>query len=261
MMVRIVAISGALFIVGLGTPTLACSPPVLGDTTTAVVISRYPARTVSTGASQLKVRLPDRIFSSRINLEVLDVINGQFSGDTVLINVTSVDMCNNHILGDAYREGYVTVLSLKNTEGQIFKVDQRKIEYGAIFYEEEMVPPFQADKKPEFSIYSRNQRFSYHDTENAECILDGKDPTEAWRRCVGPGEYVHLDCIDDKAGSLVCVENLDWLPERPDDLHQSAGFFKEWGASVAGGLAILSILVGVAHFAFRRRKKIYVADS
>jgi hypothetical protein len=99
---------------------------------------------------------------------------------------------------------------------------------------------------------------SFYDHVKLECLTKENSAfadwsAEAWRRCVGPGEYVALDCEQKKGGKLVCKENAVVLSNRPVELRRGYSFWVHHRTTIFSILLALGLVAGLGYF-LRRRK-------
>ncbi len=238
----------------------ACKPPPVDSAyVVASVTSSKPAKNPPKSGIQLKIGVTNREqlireYSNlgKVTLPVKQVLNGQFSGSNIRLNVSNVDDCNSWF-EPTIGESYITVLPMVYSDGEPVLDRKGTREFGATFYKNELIPLFESKTEPEFGEYSEYQHYSFRDLERLECLNksdgDYSDWTDkAWRRCVAPGKYVSLDCESSKAGKLVCQESDD-TNKRPFDLRRGYSFWGAYGATIATMLPVFASLIGISLFA------------
>ena len=234
----------ALACLGAASGVEACSPPS-ADFVPSVVMSPIAAKVPPDGAVQLKVAFPDPPVEAfdRIAFEILEVVDGVFDADTVLVNLSNVDHCNSYL--DSIEESqFITVLPLQYADGRAVRDDAGVAEYGAVFYEMEDLASLSDKPRTQPALYAKFQRNAFYDSQKLECISNGGGTAEAWRRCVEPGQYVSLDCKNDGTSAFICAE-ADWPAGRPDDLRR--GYQPKNGEGLSGQTLylLLSVVLGV----------------
>ena len=105
---------------------------------------------------------------------------------------------------------------------------------------------------PEFAEYGQITEFSFYDAKRWLCLNDSGDTFEDWRKCVAPGAYVSVDCVNNNSGALVC-EQKDRLENRPPELRRGYTIWGQYGATIATTISVLLILLGVGYFLHRKR--------
>ena len=236
----------ALACLGAASGVEACSPPPV-DFVPSVVISPVAAENPPDGAVQLRVATPDSPLEpfDRLTFEILEVVDGVFNADTVLVNHSNVDNCNSDLFGSFGESQFITVLPLQYADGEAVRDDNGVAEYGALFYEQEDLAPLSDEPLTQPALYAKLQRHRFYDAQKLECISNGGGTAEAWRQCVEPGQYVGLDCKSDRAGALICAE-ADWPADpRPDDLRRGYQSKNEEGVSPRTLYAVLAAVLGV----------------
>ncbi|MEO0440403.1 MAG: hypothetical protein AAF067_05950, partial [Pseudomonadota bacterium] len=118
---------------------------------------------------------------------------------------------------------------------------------GALFYRDIGLDFLMENGAPQFAEYSGYQDFSFYDSDRVQCVLNAQSTAEAWRRCVEPGEYVSLDCRDNKSGVLIC-EEADWPPDRPPELQRGYSFWNKYGVALLYVFLTLSALLGIGYY-------------
>lgn len=237
----------------LSSAVMACSP-ASEDFIPSTITSLSPAKSVPGGATQLKIRGPDRLSATnqRMTLDVLEVVDGELAEDVVHVNFSNVDGCNSYVAHPPSEGVYVTVLPMRYRDGEPVTDDDGNREFGPLFYRDIALGLPVEDRIQEFAEYAEFQDFTFYDADRAGCVY-GDETVETWRECVEPGEYVALECSDDNAGSLIC-EEADLFPGRPDDLRRGYSFWQDRGASIAYWMAALTVLVGAGYLVWRVRK-------
>lgn len=245
-------------------PASACSPPSPDSPIySASVTSAVPAKVAPAGAIQLKVQAQDAaqmgaaIFNfGKITLRVKQVVNGKFSDPTLLLNTTNVDDCNSHFepqVGDFF----ITVLPMNYSDGEPV-IDRRgKQEFASLFYRSEESFEFENTKMPQFAEYSPVPRYSFYDPQKFACLYKENDNVdawnaEAWRRCVGPGEYVALNCEQKQQGALVCKQD-DHGSIRPPELRRGYNFGNYHGTTISAVLLVFAILLSMGYFLLKKK--------
>jgi hypothetical protein len=245
------------------TPASACSPPSPNSPIySASVTSAVPAKVAPKAATQLKVAAlyyeqsrGDFFDVGKITLRVKQVINGKFSEPTVRLNVTNVDNCNSRFepqVGDVF----ITVLPMNYSDGKPVIDRSGKQEYASLFYKSEELYAFENMETPQFAEYSPMARYSFYDPKKFACLYEGNDDfdwsAEAWRRCVGPGEYVALNCERKQDGKLVCEQD-DQGSIRPPELRRGYSFWNYYLKTISATLLVLAILLGMGCVFLRKR--------
>jgi hypothetical protein len=223
-----------------------------------------PAKTVPRGATQLKVEAPDyqQIGAAmanvgKITLRVKQVLNGKFSDPTVRLNTTNVDDCNSWFEPQA-GDFFITVLPMNYSDGEPVLDRSGKQEFASLFYKDEEVYSFENKQMPKFAEYSNKMwDYSFYDPKKFACLDKGSTnfadwSAEAWRRCVGPGEYLVLNCERKQEGKLVCVQD-DHGSIRPPELRRGYSFWGHYGATISAIPLVLALLLGVGYFILRKK--------
>lgn len=232
----------------------------------ASVSSKVPAKDVPKGAVQLKVKTPDeKIFhedlvSGSVALWVKQVLNGKFSDPIVRLNISNLGRCDT-MFDRPDGDFFITVVPLEYSDGEPVLDREGSQQFGSLLYRSEY-PPFVENKvMPKFAEYHPMTAIdlSFHDPVRMRCLTNGNNedvatwPADAWRRCVGPGEYVALDCEQKEQGKLVCKEDDYLLKNRPIELRRGYGFWARHRTTISSILLALGLLVGFGYF-FRSRK-------
>ena len=236
----------ALACLGAASGVEACSSPS-DRTVHSVVISPVAVENPPDGAVQLRVVTPDppREAFDRMTFEILEVVDGVFDADTVLVNLSNVDHCSSYLF-DPFEQGqFITVLPLQYSDGEAVRDDNGVAEYGAVFYEDKDFASLSNKPRTQSALYAKFERHTFYDSQKLECISNGGGTAEAWRQCVEPGQYVGLDCKSDRAGALICAE-ADWPADpRPDDLRRGYQSKNEEGVSARTLYAVLAAVLGM----------------
>ncbi len=248
------------------TPASACSPPSPDSPIySATVSSAAPAKVTPKGATQLKVeaqdyqRLGAAIFNvGKVTLRVKQVINGKFSEPTVRLNTTNVDDCNSWFEPQV-RDFFITVLPMAYSDGERVLDQSGKQEFASLFYKSEELYGFENKEIPEFAEYSPMTDYSFYDPQKFACLDKGNNnftewSAEAWRRCVGPGEYVALKCERKQEGKLVCEQD-DHDSIRPPELRRGYSFWNYHRTTISAILLVFAILLGIGYFFLRRKSR------
>jgi hypothetical protein len=254
----------AAVISGHTTSAFACSPiePEPGyPTETASVTSLRPANNVPNNAIQLKVDVSNttQIVQEmseigKVNLQVKQVLNGKFSGASIALNATNIDNCNSYFEPTG-KDVYITVFTLKYSDGAPVLNRQGQQEFGSLFYKNTEYHGSKSNRAPELVEYTSTPNHSFSDYEKTKCLYEASfnalEPTVAdWRKCVSRGEYVELNCEISKNGEWIC-EQEGVFRNRPLDLSRGYTFWGAYGATIAIMMAVFAMLVGIAFFARR----------
>lgn len=245
-------------------PASACSPPRPDSPIySASVSSSVPAKVVPRGAIQLKVPAQDyaqigaAIFNvGKVTLRVKQVLNGKFSEPTVHLNTTNVDDCNSRF-EPQFGDFFITVLPMAYSDGQPVLDRSAKQEFASIFYKSEELYDFENNEIPKFSEYSPMTHYSFYDPQKYACLYKENENVDAWnaetwRRCVGPGEYVALNCQRRQDGKLVCEQD-DQGSIRPPELRRGYNFWNYHGTTISAVLLVCAILLGMVYFLLQKR--------
>jgi hypothetical protein len=250
---------------GCSNPSSACSPPAPDQTwEQASVTSSVPAKNGAKGAVQLKVDTTDyaqmgrkAAETGRVNLRVKEVITGEFSGSTILLNTSNVDDCNSSFEPTG-KDSYITVLAMKYADGDPVLDPEGREEFGSMFYKDTFLDAVQNKKVPEFAEYSSIENHSFRDLNLSRCLYEASQNKEVpneedWRRCVTRDRYVALECerMIEKGG-LLCKEG-EAFQNRPSDLHRGFSFWTAYGPTIATMVLVIVALIGIAFFARRAR--------
>lgn len=245
-------------------PTSACSPPTHDSPTYSDnVASAVPAKVAPKGAIQLRVEAPDYeqmradFFNvGKITLRVKQVVNGKFSAPTVRLNTTNVDDCNSRFepqVGDFF----ITVLPMNYSDGKPVLDQSGKREFASLFYRDENPFEMENAKIPQFAEYSPRPSYSFYDPQKYACLYKENEIVDAWnaevwRRCVGPGEYVSLNCERKQDEKLVCEQD-DQGSIRPPELRRGYNFWNYHGTTISAVLLVCAILLGMGYFLLQKR--------
>ena len=248
-------------------PASACSPPSPptpnSPTYSDNVASAVPAKIAPKGAIQLRVEAPDyeqmrtAYFNvGKVTLRVKQVVSGEFSAPTVRLNTTNVDDCNSRF-EPQFGDFFVTVLSMNYSDGKPVLDRNGKQEYASLFYRSEDFFESENSKIPQFAEYSPSPSYSFDDPQKYACLYKKNENVdiwnaEAWRRCVGPGEYVALNCERKQNGKLICEQD-DQGSVRPPELRRGYSFWNYHGTTISAIVLVFSILVSMGYFLLQKK--------
>ncbi len=244
------------------TTALACSPP--DDLTSSLggtVSSWVPAKAVPEGAAQMRVapqdvdKMGDAINDiGKITLQVKQVVDGSFSGSTVLLNTSNLG-CSDEF-GRRSGDFFITVLPMEYPDGVPVSDQGGASEFASLLYKHDLYSVSEDKMVPQFAEYSR-ANYSFGNYRKLQCLLkESIDSTkwsaDVWRRCVRPGEYISLDCEMGKDSKLICAQD-DLGSTRPPELRRGYSFWGHHYRTILAALLILFTILGIGYLSLKKK--------
>lgn len=243
-------------------PALACPAPTDATSSFGGTVSSWgPAKSVPDGAAQMRVapqdieKMGDAINDiGKITLQVKQVVDGSFSGSTVVVNTSNLG-CDDEF-GRRSGDFFITVRPMEYSDGVPVSDQGGEPEFASLLYKTDMYSEFDANNVPQFAEYDW-VNYSFENRRKLQCLLKEnidytKWSADVWRRCVRPGEYISLDCEMGKDGKLICVQN-DLGSTRPPELRRGYSFWGHHYRSILAALLVLFTVLGIGYLSLRKK--------